>query len=141
MIRYLLDTDTASYVLKRRNPVLRQRVLALPRNDWAISAISCAEIFFGLESLPSFHAMRIKVDDFFETTNILPWPVQAAAAYASIRYRTRNQPLHDRDIFIAAHAIALDATLVTNNIRHFTRMGGGLRYENWLEAPPIADNP
>jgi tRNA(fMet)-specific endonuclease VapC len=54
-------------------------------------------------------------------------------AYADIRHRTHNQPLNDRDTFIAAHAIALDATLVTNNTRHFGRMGGGLRLENWLE--------
>jgi len=64
---------------------------------------------------------------------VLDWPAEAANAYADIKSRTRKQPLAEQDMLIAAHAIALDATLVTNNVRHFSRMGGGLRFENWLE--------
>jgi tRNA(fMet)-specific endonuclease VapC len=95
----------------------------------------------GIASLPPDHRTTLNVNVFLFNADVLDWPSRAATSYAAIRHYTRQQPLQDRDIFIAAHAIALDATLVTNNTRHFTRMGGGLRYENWLEAPPIADNP
>lgn len=92
MIRYLLDTDITSFVLKRYSSDLRRRVLALPEEDWAVSAITCAELLFGLESLPTFHPTRVKVDDFLESVNTLPWPVEAATPYANIRYSTRQQP-------------------------------------------------
>lgn len=133
MIRYLLDTDTASFILKRYSATLEARYLKVLPSERAISAVSYAELLFGLESTPAFHPARIKVADFVKSNDVLDWPMAAAAIYASIRYRTQEQPLQDRDIFIAAHAIALDATIVTNNTRHFSRMGGGLRYENWLE--------
>ncbi len=90
-------------------------------------------MLFGIASLPSDHRTSLNVRVFLFDADVLDWPSRAAASYAAIRHLTRSQPLHDRDIFIAAHAIALDATLVTNNTRHFTRMGSGLRFENWLD--------
>jgi tRNA(fMet)-specific endonuclease VapC len=133
MIRYLLDTDTSSYIMRRFSPQLMRRFNQLSSDDWAISAITCGEILFGLERVPAFHPARIRFDEFARGANILDWPVAATGHYANIRHANRAQPLHDRDIFIAAHAIALEATLVTNNTRHFSRMGNGLRLENWLD--------
>jgi len=118
--------------MKRYNHNLTQRFRALPRGETAVSAISYGELLFGVEPLPAFHVARSRVDNFVRTTTVLDWPGQAAVFYAEIRHRTRKQPLNDRDMFIAAHAIAIGATLVTNNTRHFERMGGGLRFENWL---------
>jgi tRNA(fMet)-specific endonuclease VapC len=123
VIRYLLDTDTCSYIAKRSQPTVLERFAQLCAEDWAISAVTYAEILYGLEPWPLKHPLRIKAN----------WPTTAAADYAAIRHSNRAQPLHDRDMMIAAHAIALDATLVTNNTRHFSRMGGGLRFENWLD--------
>ena len=133
MIQYLLDTDIASFLMKQYNPMLTHRFRQLSEEDWAISAISYGELLYGLEPLPTFHVARARVANFVGNAKVLDWPSQAAVAYADIRHRTRNQPLNDRDTFIAAHAIVLDATLVTNNVRHFSRMGGGLRFANWLE--------
>jgi len=133
VIRYLLDTDTCSYISKHSQPAVLERFAQLGAEDWSISAVTYAEILYGLEPWPLKHPLRIKVKAFLFSANILDWPSSAAANYAAIRHHSRNQPLHDRDIFIAAHAIALDAVLVTNNIRHFSRMGGGLRFENWLQ--------
>jgi tRNA(fMet)-specific endonuclease VapC len=133
LIRYLLDTDICSYVAKRNRPSVLQRYDGLNAGEWAISAVTYAEMLFGIESLPYGHRIGLNVRLFLFSADVLDWPSSAAAAYADIRHRTRNQPLHDRDIFIAAHAIALDAVLVTNNTRHFSRMGGGLRFESWLE--------
>jgi tRNA(fMet)-specific endonuclease VapC len=132
VIRYLLDTDTCSYIAKRSQTALLDRFAQLRAEEWAISAITYAEILYGLEPWPLKHPLRIKVKGFLFSANILDWPIAAASDYAEIRHRSRNQPLNDRDIFIAAHAIALHATLVTNNTRHFSRMGGALRFENWL---------
>ncbi len=133
MICYLLDTDICSYIAKRNRPAVLKRFDQLRPGEWAVSAITYAEMLFGVASLPPDHRTSLNVRVFLFDADVLDWPSRAAASYAMIRYHTRQQPLQDRDIFIAAHAIALDATLVTNNTRHFSRMGGGLRYENWLE--------
>ena len=132
MIRYLLDTDTCSYIAKRSQPAVLDRFSKLRAEEWAISAINYAEILYGIEPFPAGHPLRIKVKAFLFSANVLDWPSSAAAAYADIKNRARQQPLAEQDMLIAAHAIALDATLVTNNTRHFGRMGGGLRFENWL---------
>ena len=132
MILYLLDTDTCSYIAKRSRPSVVRRYDQLKSDEWAISAINYAEILYGIEPFPPGHPLRIKVKAFLFSANVLDWPSSAAAAYADIKNRARQQPLAEQDMLIAAHAIALDATLVTNNTRHFDRMGGGLRFENWL---------
>lgn len=97
-------------------------------------------MLFGVASLPSDHRTSLNVRVFLFDADVLDWPSRAATSYAAIRHRTRRQPLQDRDIFIAAHAIAIDAILVTNNTRHFARMGGGLRYENWLNPSPVVES-
>jgi tRNA(fMet)-specific endonuclease VapC len=132
VILYLLDTDTCSYIAKRSRPSVVRRYDQLKSDEWAISAINYAEILYGIEPFPPGHPLRIKVKAFLFSANVLDWPSSAAAAYADIKNRARQQPLAEQDMLIAAHAIALDATLVTNNTRHFGRMGGGLRFENWL---------
>ena len=132
MILYLLDTDTCSYIAKRSRPSVVRRYDQLKSDEWAISAINYAEILYGIEPFPAGHPLRIKVKAFLFSANVLDWPSSAAAAYADIKNRARQQPVAEQDMLIAAHAIALDATLVTNNTRHFGRMGGGLRFENWL---------
>jgi tRNA(fMet)-specific endonuclease VapC len=132
VILYLLDTDTCSYIAKRSRPSVVRRYDQLKSDEWAISAINYAEILYGIEPFPPGHPLRIKVKAFLFSANVLDWPSSAAAAYADIKNRARQQPVAEQDMLIAAHAIALDATLVTNNTRHFGRMGGGLRFENWL---------
>ena len=129
----MFDTDIVSYLTKRPTDKLRNRYLNTAPGSYAISAINYAEIAFGLAALPSSHPMRLASRNFLETIQILDWPTEAASAYAAVRHQLRMQPIGDRDIMIAAHAIALDATLVTNNTRHFNRIGPPLRIENWLE--------
>ncbi len=137
MTRYLLDTDTVSFVMRKYDQRLVDRFLRTPKGDWAISSITYAELLFGIEPLSALSPARLRFNDFIRDANILDRPAHAAGHHAEIRYRTRNQPLNHCDIFIAAHAIALDSILITNNTRHFSRMAGGLRYENWIDSPPV----
>ena len=132
MIRFLFDTDISSYLVKQRFPALEARVGRLSRNEWAISTVTAAKILFGIQSLPPAHRGRIRATDFLRQTQILDWSLAAAAEYARIRHQLRSQTIGDHDIQIAAHAIALDATLITNNTRHFSRVGAPLRIENWV---------
>lgn len=132
MIRFLLDTDILSYLMRRRFPHLNARFDQVPPDDVAISAVTAAEILFGLESFPRDHPMHTRALRFLDAIQILDWPAEAAPFYADIRFRTRQQPLGERDMMIAAHAVAIDAVIVTNNTKHFGRIENQLRVENWL---------
>jgi tRNA(fMet)-specific endonuclease VapC len=120
--------------MKRRFPILQERLRHTDPESWAVSAVTYGESLFGFESMPSFHPARVRGLKFLATVQVLEWPARACAPYAQIRHNLRRQPIGDRDIMIAAHAIAIDATLVTNNIKHFSRIGDPLRLENWLDA-------
>ena len=133
---YLLDTDIASYVIDRRFPALDRRLKHLPAASVAISVITRAELMYGLESLETKHPLRTGVRMFLTTIRCLDWDVRAADWYASIRHRltVSGQKIGELDMMIAAHAIAVDAVLVTNNMRHYKRIRPQLKIENWLDA-------
>jgi tRNA(fMet)-specific endonuclease VapC len=132
VIEYLLDTDSLSYLMKPRFTRVQLRYALVPPRSVAISAVTLGEILFGLESLGKFHPVTLRTTQFLDSLSVLDWPADAASIYAEIRHKARAQPLGDRDIMIAAHAIAIGATVVTNNIRHFGRMSPQLRIENWM---------
>lgn len=130
MIRYLMDTDVASYLIKGRPAPAWPYGIAL--ENVAVSVITKAEILYGLARLPSSSAVHHNVRVFFRSLKALPWDDLAAEHYAIERVRLENSgtPIGLFDTMIAAHALALNAVLVTNNTRHFGRVPG-LKLENW----------
>lgn len=132
MTRYLLDTDISSYLIKGRHSALQDRFAMLASQEWAISALTAAEILEGIEHFPAQHPLRLKAAKFLFSATVLPWPAEATFAYAKLKLQTKSQPIGDFDLLIAAHAVALSATLVTNNEKHFGRLGDSIRIENWV---------
>lgn len=132
---HLLDTDTASYIVKERSAASRRRLDALDPNEVAISAVTQAELLYGLQRLPPTHRLHLVVRAFLDAIQVLAWPAAAAEHYAQIRHQlTREgQPIGELDMMIAAQALALRATLVTNNTRHFARIDAPLIFANWIE--------
>jgi len=130
-----LDTDIASYILKRRSIVLESRFRSRQPGDCAISSVTYAEILYGLERTSPGHKMRRAAGLFLNAVDSLSWPVEAAARYAEIKHDLwlKQNRIGELDMMIAAHAVALDVILITNNTRHFSRIGPPLRMENWLE--------
>ena len=141
MIRYLLDTDIASYFLKKHDMALVARVhTALMANQVAISAVTRAELRYGQALLPVEAARRrTLIDVFLADVPVLDWGARVADRYGAVAadLRRRGQPIGCRDTKIAAHALAEGLILVTNNLDDFQRVPG-LRLENWLvrSAPP-----
>jgi tRNA(fMet)-specific endonuclease VapC len=131
----MLDTDIASYLIKGRLPRGEEILARLSPNDTCISAVSRAELLYGLKRLPSEHSLQTAVRRFLSVIQTLPWDHVAADCYADIQDRlTRaGTRIGDFDTLIAAHAIAAGATLVTNNTRHFAQVGAPLVLANWLE--------
>ena len=133
-IRYLLDTNTASYIIKDNIPSVRQRLLQIPMADVAISAVTEAELRFGVARRPQAVRLKNIVEEFLLRVDVLPWTSDAAKEYAEIRalLEGKGEPLGNLDLMIAAHAVAVPAVLVTND--HSFRRVKRLKTEDWTKA-------
>ena len=131
--RYMLDTDTASYVIRKRSPSVEQRLRQVLKTQACISMVTRAEIMFGLNKVPRESEIHQRASDFFNVFGSLIWDVSAAEKYAELRFmlERRGTPIGVHDTMIAAHAMSLGAVLITNNVRHFERVGPELKIENW----------
>jgi tRNA(fMet)-specific endonuclease VapC len=132
-VRYLLDTNIASYAIKGNFPAVRQRLLNLPMSEVAISVITEAELRFGVARLPEALKLGSAVEEFMLRIEVLPWESQAARRYAHLRaaLEEHGEPIGNLDLMIAAHALANEVILVTND-RVFRRVKG-LRIEDWTK--------
>ena len=132
---HMLDTDIASYIIKSRSAAIEARLAALSPSDVCISAVTRAELRFGLTRLPPSHRLHIAVRRFLELVQTLAWDAGAADYYADIRSRLERagQPIGELDMMIAAHSLSTTAILVTNNTRHFSRIDAPLTLVNWSE--------
>ena len=132
MARYMLDTDTCSYIMKRSHPTVLKRLQAIPVTDVSISVISKSELLYGVEVSPRRMQDATALKAFLPHVEILEFPDEAAIHYAQIRadLKTRGQMIGANDLFIAAHARSLGLKLVTNNTAEFGRVKG-LTVENW----------
>lgn len=130
---HLLDTDTASYLIKGKSPVTEARLAALVPAMVGISVMTRAELLYGLKRLPPEHRLHLAVRQFLKIVRTLPWDADAADWYADIRHQlvSTGQPIGEMDMMIAAHALSAGAVLVTNNSRHYERIEAPLILANW----------
>jgi tRNA(fMet)-specific endonuclease VapC len=136
MPRYMLDTDTCSYIMKRSNDAVLKRLQKVPVSDVCISVITKSELLFGVEVSPRRRQDESALSAFLQYVEVLDFPDAASLHYAKIRasLKTLGTMIGANDLFIAAHARSLGATLVTNNTREFGRVPK-LNVENWVLAP------
>jgi tRNA(fMet)-specific endonuclease VapC len=130
---YLLDTNTAGYIVNGRSPSARRHLQeSLARERVALSAISEAEIRYGLELKPGAVRLRAAVEQLLGLIEICAWESTAAQAYGRLRARlkTSGKPLSGLDLMIAAHAVALGATLVSHD-RAFRHAASFLTVVDW----------
>jgi tRNA(fMet)-specific endonuclease VapC len=133
MLRYLLDTDICSYAIKRKEAALLGRIReGLIAEEIAISVITRGELLYGLALLPEATSLARAVHAFLDTVPCLDWNKEAANRYASLRalQKMGGNPIGYMDTQIAAHALAENLILVTNNERHYDRIDG-LQLANW----------
>jgi tRNA(fMet)-specific endonuclease VapC len=131
MIRYLLDTNTASYAIKGNVARVREQLLKIAMAEVGISVITEAELRFGVARLASAIRLKDLVEEFLLRVEVLPWNSAAANRYAEIRaaLERSGKPIGNMDMLIAAHALSAEAVLVTHD-RVFRRVKG-LKIEDW----------
>jgi tRNA(fMet)-specific endonuclease VapC len=132
-MNYLIDTDIFSFIAREASEVLMQRISGVSPDDLALSVISHGEIAFGLAANAPKRRTRDRSLALLDAIATLPLPASAALCYRDLRahLHKRGTPIGPNDMWIAAHALVEDRTLVTNNEREFTRVPG-LRVENWM---------
>lgn len=135
-MKYLLDTNIVSYFLRDASATLSQRILDSSPDTLAISIISAGELRYGLSKLPPSRRARDlaqRLNAVLTAISVLPLPADAAPHYGHTRAQleTAGTPIGNNDLWIAAHALAENMTLITNNVGEFQRVQE-LRVENWL---------
>ena len=136
MPRYMLDTDTCSYIMKRSNDAVLKRLQKVSVSDVCISVITKSELQFGVEVSPRRRQDESALSAFLGYVEVLDFPETASLHYAKIRahLKTLGTMIGANDLFIAVHARSLGLTLVTNNTREFGRVPK-LVTENWTLVP------
>lgn len=133
---YLLDTNIVSHFVRASSPELTRRILESEADSLCISAISAGELLYGLGRLPPSRraqTLRQQLDAVFKAITVAPLPAEAAGHYGAVRsaLEKAGNPIGANDLWIAAHALAQDLTLVTNNTGEFMRVKG-LKMEDWV---------
>jgi tRNA(fMet)-specific endonuclease VapC len=131
---YLLDTNICIYAINRRPQEVLDRLIEAGRQRVGISSITAAELAFGAVK-SARPQTRVTVEAFLATMPVFEWGGDAVWRYADARLALEKtgKRIGERDLLIAAHALALDRIVVTNDESEFTRVPG-LRCENWAAA-------
>ena len=132
MPRFMLDTDTCSYIMKRSHPLVLKRLQSMPVDDVCMSVVSKAELLYGVAVSPRQEQDAAALAAFLPYVEAVALDDDAALHYAEIRadLKRRGAIIGANDLFIAAHARSLGLKLVTNNTAEFERVPD-LRLENW----------
>jgi len=132
-VRYMLDTNICIYLINKRPAHVRPRFDAHAIGDIGVSAITAAELAWGVAKSGSARN-RAALETFLLPLEVAPFDEQVVWRYAGLRteLERRGTPIGALDMQIAAHALTLGCTLVTNNTREFARVDG-LPLENWAE--------
>lgn len=132
-MRYLLDTNICIYLIKKKPLQVLERLRTLAIAEVGISAITLAELEFGVAKSSRSEQNTEALQAFVAPLEILPFDDRAACRYGTIRayLESQGQPIGSLDMLIAAHASSLSLTLVTNNLREFQKVPG-LSVENWV---------
>lgn len=133
MKKYMLDTNTVSYLIKS-HPEVMQRVASQPMQTLCISSITEGELQFGLAKRPEATRLRHLIHEFLLRVDVLPWDSLVAKQYGTLRAHSEKNGkiLSDLDLLIATHAVAVNAVLVTND-KSFTQLKS-LKTEDWTKV-------
>ena len=126
----MLDTDISSYIIRRRPEPLVEH-FERHADAICVSVITAAELRFGVEKSKNAKLADL-VENYLERLSILDWTSAVTPHYARIRAALERlgKPIGNADLMIAAHAVSEGATVVTNNVRHFTHVPG-LKVQEW----------
>ena len=133
-MRYMLDTNICIYVIKHKPEKVFRKLQTIHPEDVYISSVTYAELEHGVEKSAAVEKNRLALSMLLANMEILDFDVDAADCYGKIRagLERKGTPIGPLDMMIAGHAQSLGYTVVTNNMKEFSRVSA-LRIENWAE--------
>ena len=133
MTRYLLDTNICIYLIKKHPPEVLARFQQIQLKQLHIPTITLFELYYGIEKNNSQQRNLAALENFIAPLTVVDFTLEAAKKAAKIRNNLQKQgtPIGAYDVQIAAIALSLNMTLLTNNTREFERVKG-LKLENWV---------
>jgi tRNA(fMet)-specific endonuclease VapC len=129
----MIDTNTVSYIVKGKSPASRTKLANLRSGEIAcVSAITEAELLYGLARNPNRTALRSAIEGFFARIQVLFWGRQEAMVYGALRAKQEaaGKPLGNLDMLIAAHAVSVGAILVSSD-KVFSHVSDLTTTVNW----------
>jgi tRNA(fMet)-specific endonuclease VapC len=132
-MKYILDTNICIGLIRRKPKELIERLVACLPGDVSVSSITVAELAHGAQKSNLATQNLSALSEFLIPLNVKDFDQSAAIIYGEIRAALEKQGniIGSMDMFIASHALSLDVTLVTNNIREFQRVAN-LKLEDWM---------
>jgi tRNA(fMet)-specific endonuclease VapC len=132
-MKYLLDTNICIYIIKKKSPDVLHQFNIHPVGDIGVSSITVAELKYGVQKSQYRERNEKALEKFLIPLEIAEFDFRAASAYGRVRAELEAQgmPIGPLDNLIAAHALSLNVTLVTNNTGEFSRVSG-LKVTNWV---------
>jgi tRNA(fMet)-specific endonuclease VapC len=134
MMKYMLDTNTCIYIIKRKPTEVIDRLRQIRVSQVGISSITLSELMYGVMKSSKPEQNQIALAQFLGPMEILSYDDEAAQYYGSLRafLEEHGTPIGSLDMLIAAHALSIDCILVTNNEREFNRVPN-LKIDNWVK--------
>ena len=132
-LKYLLDTDTCIYITKQKPARVLEKFETLSLGEIGISVITYGELVYGAHKSHQAQKTLHLLDKLVELIPPLPIPIETGKYYGKVRRELEKtgKIIGNNDLWIAAHALAMDLVLVTNNEREFSRVLD-LKIENWV---------
>ena len=133
-MRYMLDTNICIYVIKHKPETVFRKLQTIHPEDVCISSVTYAELVHGVEKSIAVEKNRLALSMLLANMEILDFDVDAADCYGKTRagLEKKGTPIGPLDMMIAGHAQSLGYTIVTNNVKEFSRVAA-LKIENWAE--------
>jgi tRNA(fMet)-specific endonuclease VapC len=133
-MKFMLDTNTCIYIIKRKPPHVIRRFKRTEISQIGISSITLSELLYGVSKSSRPEQNQLALTQFIAPLEILPYGDEAAQYYGELRANLEKQgtPIGSFDMLIAAHALSIPCTLVTNNEKEFIRIPN-LKIVNWVK--------
>ena len=134
MMKFMIDTNTCSYIIKRKPVEVISRFRQLQISQVGISSITLSELEYGVIKSSKPAQNHLALAQFLAPMEILPYGDEAAEHYGRVRFylEKKGTPIGSLDMLIAAHALSADCVLITNNVKEFERVPN-LKINNWVK--------
>ena len=133
-MKFMLDTNTCVYIIKRKPAKVIERFKQTKISHIGISSITLSELLYGVSKSSKPEQNQVALTQFLAPLEILPYSDEAAQYYGDLRAHLEKHgtPIGSLDMLIAAHALSIDCTLITNNEKEFIRIPD-LKIDNWVK--------